>query len=113
MQVSSIFSIRGRGMVLAGVIRRGVVTIGDRLSVAAPQAVKSAIVAGLERVGTHELVDNAKQGDEVAILCRGVETDDIRDGLERVDEIGWKVVDLTVRSPESLGSRLWRRMRRS
>ena len=110
MPVSSVFHMRGRGMVFAGVIRRGVVTIGDRLTVASPLASKRAVVAGLERVGTHQFIETATVNDEVAILCRGIEAEDLADGLQRVDEFGWKVLDLTVRSFESTTWRWWKRL---
>ena len=110
MSVSSIFFIRGQGMVLAGVILRGVVMIGDRLTVASPLASKRTVVAGLERVGTRELLETAKEAEEIAILCRDLEAEDVADGLERVDDFGWKVVKLTVRSLEPTGLPWWKRI---
>lgn len=110
MPVASVFYMPGQGMVLAGSVRRGVIAIGDRVTVASPLAAKTAVVAGLERLGTRELIDTANPDDEIAILCRDVEVEDVPDGLERVDQYAWKVLDLTVRSLESAPSRWWKRI---
>lgn len=116
MPVSSIFYMRNQGMVLAGLIHRGTVAIGDRVTITSPRAAKHAVVAGLERIGTREFLDSAKEGQEIAILCRGLQIEDFADGVERVDESGWRVVDLTVTSAEfglaRWWSRVWKRSRR-
>jgi translation elongation factor EF-Tu-like GTPase len=110
MPVSSIFYMRDRGIVLAGAIRSGTITIGQRVIIASPNKSKRAVVAGVERIGTREFVDTAKSGDEIAILCRDVLIEDISDGVERVDAMQWKVLDVTVRSSEVSAASWWKRL---
>ena len=110
MPVTSVFHIRGQGLILGGVVSTDTVRIGDRLTVRSPLAAKSGVVAGLERLGTRELIDTANAADAVAICFRDVAADDIPDGIERVDQYGWKAVNLTVASPESAWSRWWKRI---
>ena len=110
MPVTSVFYIRGQGMILAGVVRAGVVTVGDRLTVSSPLAAKAAVVVGLERLGTHELVDTAKENDEIAICFRRLEANDLPDGLQRTGENNWMPVNLTVRSTEPILRRFWKRV---
>ncbi len=108
MPVTSVFYIRGQGMILGGVVSTGTVAIGDRLTVRSLLAAKTGVVVGLERLGTQELIDTANEGDAVAICFRDVAADDISDGIERVGQYGWKPVNLTVASPESALSRWWK-----
>jgi translation elongation factor EF-Tu-like GTPase len=61
MPVRSIFSMRDREMVLAGVVRKGLVAMGDRLTVTSPRAAKVTTAAGLERLGTRELLMSARE----------------------------------------------------
>ena len=110
MPVTSVFYIRGQGMILGGVISSGTVRIGDRLAVRSLLAAKTGRVVGLERLGTRELIDTANEADAVAICFRDVGADDIPDGMERVGQYGWKPVHLTVASPESAWLRCWRRI---
>jgi translation elongation factor EF-Tu-like GTPase len=110
MPVTSVFYLRGQGMILAGVVRGGVVMVGDRLAVSSPRAARVAVVVGLETVGTHELIATAKENDEIAICFRGLDADDFPDGLQRTGEHTWTPLNLTVRSTEPLLSRLWKRI---
>ena len=110
MPVTSVFYLRGQGMILAGVVRAGVVAVGDRLTVRSPLAARVAVVVGLERVGTHELIATARENDEIAICFRGLDADDLPDGLQRTGEHTWTPVNLTVRSTEPVLLRLWKRV---
>ena len=111
MPVTSVFYMPGQGIVLAGIVRAGVVAIGDRLTVTCQRAEKTAVVVGIERLGTRELIGSASEADEVAICFRGIEANDLPDGLQRVDEYGWKAIDLTVQSPPAFPlSRWWKRI---
>ena len=110
MPVTSVFYIRGQGMILGGVVSRGTVTIGDRLTVRSRTAAKTGVVVGLERLGTRELIDMANEADAVAICFRDVAADDIADGMERAGRYGWEPVNLTVASPDSAWSRWWKRI---
>ena len=110
MPVSSLFNMPNQGTVLAGLINRGGVAIGDHVTIASPGAAKDVVVAGLEQIGTRKFLDSATQGQEIAILCRGLQIEDLADGLERIEEGGWKVVSLTVRSADSGPLRWWNRI---
>jgi translation elongation factor EF-Tu-like GTPase len=110
MLVSSIFYMRGHGIVLAGRIDSGSIAIGDRVAILSPRAAKRAVVAGLERVGTKELLTDATEGQEIAILCRDVQIEEIADGVERGDDGGWKVVNLSVSSAEDSTKPWWSRL---
>jgi len=80
MAVEDIFTITGRGTVATGRVERGKVTVGEEVEVVGfRDAAKRTVVTGLEMF--RKSLDEALAGDNVGILLRGVEKDDIERGM--------------------------------
>ena len=81
MPVEDVFSITGRGTVATGRIERGVINSGDPveiLGMGAKEDLKST-VTGVEMF--RKILDRGEAGDNVGLLLRGIEKDDIRRGM--------------------------------
>jgi len=81
MPVEDVFSITGRGTVATGRIERGVINSGEQvdiLGMGAKQGLKST-VTGVEMF--RKILDRGEAGDNVGLLLRGIEKDDIRRGM--------------------------------
>lgn len=78
MPIEDVFSIKGRGTVATGRISRGIVKINDEVEIVGLTATKKVVVTGVEMF--HKQLDQGQAGDNVGILLRGVEKDDIERG---------------------------------
>ena len=78
MPVEDVFSIKGRGTVATGRIEKGIVKINDEIEIVGLRPTRKAIVTGVEMF--HKLLDQGQAGDNVGLLLRGVEKDDIERG---------------------------------
>ena len=78
MPVEDVFSIKGRGTVATGRIERGIVKINDEIELVGLTATRKAVVTGVEMF--HKQLDQGQAGDNVGILLRGIEKDDIERG---------------------------------
>jgi elongation factor Tu len=78
MPVEDVFSIKGRGTVATGRIERGIIKINDEIEIVGLRATKKAVVTGVEMF--HKQLDQGQAGDNVGLLLRGVEKDDIERG---------------------------------
>lgn len=78
MSVEDVFSITGRGTVATGRIERGVVKVGDEIEIVGLGDTRKSIVTGVEMF--RKLLDQGQAGDNVGVLLRGVEKDDIQRG---------------------------------
>jgi elongation factor Tu len=79
MPVEDVFSIKGRGTVATGRIERGIVKVGEEIEILGLEAAsKKSIVTGVEMF--RKTLDEGQAGDNVGILLRGVEKDDIQRG---------------------------------
>lgn len=97
MVAKGIFHIEGHGTVLTGEIQSGRVALGNLVEVFSPSKMARVVVAGLENIGTRDMLRSAKKGDNVAICVRGLSLDQVDDGVQHLDPFGWKVVSLTIR----------------
>ena len=79
MAVEDVFSITGRGTVATGRIERGKVKVGETIEVIGINETKSTTVTGLEMF--QKTLDEGFAGDNVGILLRGVQKDDIQRGM--------------------------------
>ncbi|MBP5370533.1 MAG: elongation factor Tu [Bacteroidales bacterium] len=79
MPVEDIFSITGRGTVATGRIERGVVHTGDELSIIGFDANLKTTCTGVEMF--RKLLDEGQAGDNVGLLLRGIEKDQIKRGM--------------------------------
>ena len=78
MPVEDVFSIKGRGTVATGRIERGVVEVGEEVSIIGMGKDKKSVVTGVEMF--RKQLDQGQAGDNVGILLRGVEKEDIERG---------------------------------
>jgi elongation factor Tu len=80
MPVEDVFSITGRGTVATGRIERGVINSNDVVDIIGMQSEKlSSTVTGVEMF--RKILDRGEAGDNVGLLLRGIEKNDIRRGM--------------------------------
>ncbi len=79
MPVEDVFSITGRGTVATGRVERGVVHVGDDLTVIGFDANLKTTCTGVEMF--RKLLDEGQAGDNVGLLLRGIEKDQIKRGM--------------------------------
>lgn len=78
MAIEDVFSIKGRGTVATGRIEQGIVKINDEVEIVGIRDTKKSVVTGVEMFKKN--LDQGQAGDNVGILLRGVERDDIERG---------------------------------
>ncbi|MFC1627081.1 elongation factor Tu [Patescibacteria group bacterium] len=78
MPVEDVFSIKGRGTVVTGRIERGVIKVGEEIEMIGLKATSKTTVTGVEMF--RKQLDEGQAGDNVGILLRGVEKDDVERG---------------------------------
>jgi elongation factor Tu len=78
MAVEDVFSITGRGTVATGRVERGHTKVGDNVEIIGIQDTKKSVVTGIEMF--RKVMDECIAGDNVGILLRGIEKDQIERG---------------------------------
>lgn len=78
MSVEDVFSIKGRGTVVTGRIERGKVKVNETVEIVGIRATKSTVVTGVEMF--KKQLDEGQAGDNVGVLLRGIEKDDVERG---------------------------------
>ncbi len=78
MPVEDVFSISGRGTVATGRVESGVVKTGEEVEIVGIKETKKSVCTGVEMF--RKLLDSGEAGDNVGILLRGIERDDIERG---------------------------------
>jgi elongation factor Tu len=79
MPVEDVFSITGRGTVATGRVDRGKVKVGEELEMVGLGATKKTVVTGVEMF--RKLLDEGQAGDNIGLLLRGVEKNEIERGM--------------------------------
>jgi elongation factor Tu len=79
MPVEDVFSITGRGTVGTGRIERGKVKVGEDVEMVGFGANRKTVVTGVEMF--RKLLDEGQAGDNVGLLLRGVDKDEIERGM--------------------------------
>jgi elongation factor Tu len=79
MPVEDVFSITGRGTVGTGRVERGQVNQGDPLEIIGIRETRKTVCTGVEMF--RKLLDYAEAGDNVGLLLRGVDKDDLERGM--------------------------------
>jgi len=80
MPVEDVFSITGRGTVATGKIETGVINSGDPVDIIGMGAEKlKSVVTGVEMF--RKILDRGEAGDNVGLLLRGIDKDEIRRGM--------------------------------
>jgi len=78
MSVEDVFSIKGRGTVATGRIDQGMVKINEEVEVVGIRPTKKVVVTGVEMF--HKTLGEGQAGDNVGLLLRGIEREDIERG---------------------------------
>jgi len=80
MPVEDVFSITGRGTVATGRIETGVIKVGDEVQLIGLGAEgKKSVVTGVEMF--RKLLDQGEAGDNVGLLLRGIDKDEVKRGM--------------------------------
>ncbi len=78
MPIEDVFAIKGRGTVATGRVERGVVKVGEEVEIVGIRESRKSVVTGVEMF--RKLLDQGEAGDNIGVLLRGVERDDIERG---------------------------------
>jgi elongation factor Tu len=78
MAIEDVFSITGRGTVGTGRIERGKVKVGEEVEIVGIKDTRKTVVTGVEMF--RKLLDAGEAGDNVGLLLRGIEKDDLLRG---------------------------------
>ncbi len=78
MPVEDVFTITGRGTVATGRVERGVVRMNDTVEIVGMGAKKQTVITGVEMF--RKLLDEARAGDNVGLLLRGIQRNEIERG---------------------------------
>ncbi len=79
MPVEDVFSITGRGTVATGRVERGILKVSEEVEIVGiKEDVRKVVVTGIEMF--RKLLDEARAGDNVGALLRGVQRDEIERG---------------------------------
>ncbi len=78
MAVEDVFSIKGRGTVVTGRIERGVIKTGEEVEILGFRDARKTTVTGVEMF--RKLLDEGRAGDNVGVLLRGIEKNDVERG---------------------------------
>jgi elongation factor Tu len=79
MPVEDVFSITGRGTVGTGRVERGSIKTGDKVERVGVRETKETVVTGVEMF--RKILDAAQAGDNVGLLLRGMEKEDLERGM--------------------------------
>jgi elongation factor Tu len=80
MAIEDVFSIKGRGTVVTGRIDRGMVKVGETVSIIGLRDdVRDTVCTGVEMF--HKILDEGQAGDNVGCLLRGIERTDVERGM--------------------------------
>jgi len=78
MPIEDVFSIKGRGTVATGRIEQGQIHVNDEVEIVGIRPTKKTVVTGVEMF--KKLLPDARAGDNVGALLRGIERTDIERG---------------------------------
>ena len=78
MPIEDVFSISGRGTVVTGRIARGVVKVGDEVSIVGIRETQKTTCTGVEMF--RKLLDEGRAGENVGVLLRGTKRDEVERG---------------------------------
>jgi elongation factor Tu len=79
MPVEDVFTITGRGTVVTGRVERGIIKPGEEVAIVGLKTdIKKTVATSLEMV--RKILDDAVAGDNVGVLLRGVDKDEVERG---------------------------------
>ncbi len=78
MPIEDVFSIKGRGTVVTGRIERGKAKVNDTMEIVGMKDTQSTVITGVEMF--RKMLDEGLAGDNVGVLLRGIEKDQVERG---------------------------------
>ncbi len=78
MPVEDVFSIKGRGTVATGRVDQGIIKVNEEIEIVGIKETRKVVVTGVEMF--RKLLDQGQAGDNVGILLRGIEREEIERG---------------------------------
>ncbi len=78
MPVEDVFSIKGRGTVATGRVERGEVHVSEEVEMIGMKDTRKVVVTGVEMF--NKLLDSGQAGDNIGVLLRGIERDEVERG---------------------------------
>ena len=79
MPIEDVFSISGRGTVVTGRVERGKIKVNDKIQLIGIRDTRETVATGLEMF--NKILDEALAGENVGVLLRGIEKDDVERGM--------------------------------
>jgi elongation factor Tu len=79
MPIEDVFSISGRGTVVTGRVERGIVKVQDEVEIVGIRDTQKKVVTGVEMF--KKLLDEGRAGDNIGVLLRGTDRDDVERGM--------------------------------
>lgn len=79
MPIEDVFSISGRGTVVTGRVEKGVIKLNDKIEIVGLRETRETVATGLEMF--NKTLDEARAGENVGILIRGIEKKDVERGM--------------------------------
>jgi len=79
LSIEDVFSIKGRGTVVTGRVERGIVKTGEALEIVGFKDTQQTVCTGVEMF--QKTLDEGRAGDNVGVLLRGVEKDQVFRGM--------------------------------
>ncbi len=78
MPVEDVFTIQGRGTVVTGRVERGILKLNEEVEIVGLKETQKTTVTGIEMF--KKLLDEARAGDNVGLLIRGIEKEQVERG---------------------------------
>lgn len=78
MSIEDVFSITGRGTVATGRVEKGRIKVGENVEIVGIQETRKSVVTGIEMF--RKLLDEAQAGDNIGMLLRGIEKEQVERG---------------------------------
>ncbi len=78
MPIEDVFSIKGRGTVATGRVEQGIVKVNEEVEIVGIRDTRKSVVTGVEMFKKN--LDQGQAGDNVGVLLRGIEREDIERG---------------------------------
>ncbi|MFC1682643.1 elongation factor Tu [Candidatus Zixiibacteriota bacterium] len=79
LPIEDVFSITGRGTVGTGRVERGIVKVQEEIEIVGIRETRKTVVTGVEMF--RKLLDQGQAGDNIGVLLRGVDKDDLERGM--------------------------------
>ncbi|MFA6017371.1 MAG: elongation factor Tu [Patescibacteria group bacterium] len=75
MPIEDVFTISGRGTVVTGRVERGIAKVNEEMEIVGIKETKKTVITGVEMF--KKTLDEARAGDNVGLLLRGIEKEDV------------------------------------